>query len=101
MIVSLSTKKRHVDLPNCLNCSHLPHQLWAGGPYNNVNPNAAAAIPTARQLLNEGKWREAQDLLQANAIAIPERMSELLHTHLQGVPPENAWQLSTKQLDPS
>jgi alpha-L-fucosidase 2 len=45
--------------------------LWAGGPYNPVNPEAKAALPEVRQLVNEGKYREAARLLSAKVMAKP------------------------------
>ncbi|MDR3252211.1 MAG: glycoside hydrolase family 95 protein [Tannerella sp.] len=36
--------------------------VWAGGPNNNGNPDALAALPQVRKLLFEGKFHEAQDL---------------------------------------
>ncbi len=43
--------------------------IWAGQPNNVVNPNAKAALPKVRQLIFEGKYKEAQDL--ANAQVMP------------------------------
>ncbi len=45
--------------------------LWAGGPYDPVNPSAKAALPQVRQLINEGKYREAADLISAKVMAKP------------------------------
>ena len=45
--------------------------LWAGGPYNPVNPQAKHALPQVRQLVNEGKYREAASLLSAKVMAKP------------------------------
>ena len=45
--------------------------LWAGGPYNPVNPQAKDALPQVRQLVNEGKYREAASLLSAKVMAKP------------------------------
>ena len=36
--------------------------IWAGQPNNVVNPNAKKALPRVRQLLFEGKYKEAQAL---------------------------------------
>ena len=36
--------------------------IWAGNPNNNYNPEAAEWIPRIRQLVFEGRYREAQDL---------------------------------------
>ena len=45
--------------------------LWAGGPYNPVNPNAKDALPEVRELVFEGKYKEAADLVNAKVIAKP------------------------------
>jgi alpha-L-fucosidase 2 len=45
--------------------------LWAGGPYNPVNPEAKEALPQVRQLINEGKYREAAQLISAKVMAKP------------------------------
>ncbi|MBO4754094.1 MAG: glycoside hydrolase family 95 protein [Bacteroidales bacterium] len=36
--------------------------LWAGNPNNNYNPEAAEWIPKIRELVFQGRYREAQDL---------------------------------------
>ena len=45
--------------------------LWAGGPYDPVNPEAKAALPEARRLIFEGKYREADRLIGAKIMAKP------------------------------
>src|SRR5512134_2595947 len=45
--------------------------LWAGGPYDPVNPEAKEALPQVRQLVNEGKYREATKLISAKVMAKP------------------------------
>jgi alpha-L-fucosidase 2 len=45
--------------------------LWAGGPYDPVNPEAQAALPLVRQLINEGKYREAARLITEKVMAKP------------------------------
>lgn len=45
--------------------------LWAGGPYNPVNPEAKAALPQVRQLINEGRYRDAAQLISAKVMAKP------------------------------
>jgi alpha-L-fucosidase 2 len=47
--------------------------LWAGGPYDPVNPEAAAAIPEARRLILEGKFKDADRLIGAKVMAKPLR----------------------------
>src|SRR6478736_766423 len=45
--------------------------LWAGGPYDPVNPEAKVALPEVRQLVNDGKYREAARLISAKVMAKP------------------------------
>lgn len=40
--------------------------IWAGRPNNNANPEARQWLPKIRQLVFEGKYREAQDLCTAH-----------------------------------
>ena len=47
--------------------------LWAGGPYDPVNPEAKEALPQVRQLVNDGKYREAAELIGAKVMAKPLR----------------------------
>jgi len=45
--------------------------LWAGGPYDPVNPQARKALPEARQLVFEGKYREASKLISQKVLSKP------------------------------
>jgi alpha-L-fucosidase 2 len=45
--------------------------LWAGGPYDPVNPEAKEALPQVRQLVNEAQYREAARLISAKVMAKP------------------------------
>ncbi len=45
--------------------------LYAGGPYDPNNPQALAALPEARRLIFEGKYKEAHDLVGAKMMAQP------------------------------
>lgn len=45
--------------------------LWAGGPYDPVNPDARAGIPEVRRLLEAGKFKEATDVASAKVMAKP------------------------------
>ena len=45
--------------------------LWAGGPYNPVNPNAKDALPDVRELIFDGDYREAANLVNEKVIANP------------------------------
>lgn len=47
--------------------------LWAGGPYDPSNPDALAALPEARKLVFEGKYKEAEDYINAHMMAHPLR----------------------------
>lgn len=47
--------------------------LWAGGPYTPDNPEALAALPEVRRLLNEGRFAEATELASARMMAKPLR----------------------------
>lgn len=40
--------------------------VWGGGPHRNDNPNALRALPQIRQLVFEGRYREAQNLVSRN-----------------------------------
>ena len=43
--------------------------FWAGGPYDNNNTNALYVLPVVRNLIFQGKTREAQRLVDANFLA--------------------------------
>jgi alpha-L-fucosidase 2 len=45
--------------------------LWAGSPYIPDNPDARAALPEVRRLINEGNYRQAADLATARVMAKP------------------------------
>jgi alpha-L-fucosidase 2 len=45
--------------------------LYAGGPYDPNNREALAALPEARRLIFEGKYKEASDLVGAKMMAQP------------------------------
>src|SRR6185437_10340501 len=47
--------------------------LWAGGPYDPVNPDAHDALPELRQLLFAGNYAEAVKLTTAKVMAKPLR----------------------------
>jgi alpha-L-fucosidase 2 len=47
--------------------------LWAGGPYDPSNPDALGALPAVRQLIFEGKYREAHALVAEKMMARPLR----------------------------
>ncbi len=45
--------------------------VWAGGPYNPVNPRAREALPEVRRLVNEGKYTDAERLINEKVMAEP------------------------------
>ena len=45
--------------------------LWAGRPYDPVNPEAKAALPDVRRLLSERKYQDAAKLLSAKVMSKP------------------------------
>ncbi|HET8780823.1 MAG TPA: glycoside hydrolase family 95 protein, partial [Pyrinomonadaceae bacterium] len=45
--------------------------LYGGSPYDPNNPQALAALPEARRLIFEGKYKEAHDLVGAKMMAQP------------------------------
>ena len=45
--------------------------LWAGGPYDPVNPQALAALPEVRRLVFDGKYADAGKLINAKVISRP------------------------------
>jgi alpha-L-fucosidase 2 len=45
--------------------------LWGGGPYDPVNPQARAALPEVRQLVFEGKYRQAARLISQRVMSKP------------------------------
>jgi alpha-L-fucosidase 2 len=47
--------------------------LWAGSPYTPDNPEALAAIPEVRKLLQAKRYKEATDLASAKVMAQPLR----------------------------
>ena len=51
--------------------------FWAGGPYDNNNPNAVYVLPVVRKLIFEKKYAEAQRLVDANFLSGKHGMSYL------------------------
>lgn len=47
--------------------------LWAGSPYDPSSPEALAALPKARQLIFDGKYKEAEALVQEKMMGRPIR----------------------------
>jgi alpha-L-fucosidase 2 len=48
--------------------------LYAGGPYDPSNPDALTALPQVRQLIAQGRYKDAQDLANREMMARPLRM---------------------------
>lgn len=46
--------------------------LWAGSPYDPVNPTAKDALPEVRKLIFDGKYREAASLIDSKVLAKPQ-----------------------------
>ncbi|MFT3867830.1 MAG: glycoside hydrolase family 95 protein [Nibricoccus sp.] len=49
--------------------------LWSGGPYNPANPEAKAALPEIRRLIADGRYLEAQNLIEAKFMSRPVRQT--------------------------
>lgn len=47
--------------------------LWAGGPYEPINPEAKGALPEIRRLIDAGEYAKATDLAEAKFMALPKR----------------------------
>ena len=45
--------------------------LYGGGPYDPVNPDALAALPRVRSLIDQGRYKEASDLAEAAMMGRP------------------------------
>jgi alpha-L-fucosidase 2 len=58
--------------------------IWAGQPHRNDNPDAREALPEVRKLIFEGKYKEAQDLVNRKFIS----------RNSQGMPYQTAGQLN-------
>ncbi|HWT50608.1 MAG TPA: glycoside hydrolase family 95 protein, partial [Caulobacter sp.] len=47
--------------------------LWAGGPYEPINPDANAALPEIRRLIDAGEYAKATELADAKFLGVPKR----------------------------
>lgn len=47
--------------------------LWAGGPYEPINPEANGALPEIRRLINAGEYAKATELADAKFMGTPKR----------------------------
>ena len=52
--------------------------LWAGGPYDPANPDAREALPKIRQLLADGRYADAQALVDESFMSKPLRQMPYL-----------------------
>lgn len=64
--------------------------VWGGSPHNNTNPNAREALPRIRQLIFEGKNKEAQALCgpaicSPSANGMPYQTVGSLHLDFDGI----------------
>lgn len=64
--------------------------VWAGQPYRNENPDAREALPEVRKLIFEGKYKEAQDLVNETFITkishgMPYQTVGNLKLHFNGI----------------
>ncbi len=50
--------------------------LWAGGPYDPTSPEAMEALPDARALVFEGRYKEAHELIGKKIMARPLRQMQ-------------------------
>jgi len=48
--------------------------LWSGGPYDPVNDEALRYLPKVRQLIREGRYKEAQDLADEKLMGRPRHL---------------------------
>ena len=48
--------------------------FWSGGPYDAINPEALANLPKVRQLIREGRYKEAQDLADEKLMGRPRHL---------------------------
>ncbi len=47
--------------------------LWGGSPYDPSNPEALEVLPAVRKLVSSGKYKEAENLIQAKMMSRPIR----------------------------
>ena len=48
--------------------------FWSGGPYDPINEEALQYLPKVRQLIREGRYREAQDLADEKLMGRPRHL---------------------------
>lgn len=47
--------------------------LWAGGPYEPINPEAGAALPEIRRLIDAGQYAKAAQIADAKFVGVPKQ----------------------------
>lgn len=47
--------------------------LWAGGPYEPINPEAGAALPEIRRLIDAGQYAKAAQIADAKFVGLPKQ----------------------------
>ena len=48
--------------------------FWSGGPYDPINPEAFSYLPKVRQLIREGRYKDAQDLADEKLMGRPRHL---------------------------
>jgi len=48
--------------------------FWSGGPYDAINPEALPYLPKVRELIREGRYKEAQDLADEKLMGRPRHL---------------------------
>jgi alpha-L-fucosidase 2 len=48
--------------------------FWSGGPYDPINSTALQYLPTVRQLIRDGRYKEAQDLADEKLMGRPRHL---------------------------
>src|SRR6185503_7348104 len=48
--------------------------FWSGGPYDAINPEALSYLPKVRELIREGRYKEAQDLADEKLMGRPRHL---------------------------
>ena len=48
--------------------------FWSGGPYDPINPEALPYLPKVRELIREGRYKEAQDLADQKLMGRPRHL---------------------------
>ena len=48
--------------------------FWSGGPYDAINPEALEYLPKVRELIREGRYKEAQDLADEKLMGRPRHL---------------------------